>query len=128
MGTNFYWRHNACSCCGRYDERHICKSMVSFAGYFGLDEYGMPSANSPEITAWQDWKKRLLSGGEIWTEYGGRWGTAEFIDHVEATSPEARRRQYEWMVRNHGPDRIGVEPCKDWLDPEGFSFYGGEFS
>lgn len=136
MGTNYYWRHNICSCCGRYDELHICKSLVSFEGHFAEAErdetsgkYAPPAAL---IVSWSQWRNKLRDGGEVWDEYGLRHDTAEFIAFVEATDPVARRRQYEWCV-NHPHivpprriDRIG--PCGEWLDADGFSFYGGEFS
>lgn len=132
MGTNFYHRYNKCECCGRYDERHICKSGTSFQGYrndpadavlFPAD----PPVYDPEILSWADWKTHLQAGGEVWDEYGSRWDVGEFIDYVERSNPPQRRRQYDWMVAHRYDYSVvgGLE--HDWLDPEGFSFTDQEF-
>lgn len=136
MGTNYYWRHNICSCCGRYDSMHICKSLVSFQGYFDEAEWDDERREfkpaPPLIVSWQQWKAKLRAGeGEVWDEYGDRLDTEQFIADVEATDADNRRRQYDWVVRNDGLGyhrEFGVVPRGEWLDPDGFSFYGGEFS
>lgn len=123
MGTNYYHRSNICTCCGRYDERHICKSMLSFQGYkrpVGED------ASFTEVLSWADWKQELLAGGEIWSEYGYQVDTDQFIRDVESRAVQDRRRQYDWVQENG--NRYG-ERFRDryWLDADGFSFYDGEF-
>lgn len=128
MGTNYYHRTNICECCGRFDQQHICKSMVSFeAPVVWPDE--SPFAPVVAASSWQEWKARLVADGEVWDEYGKQWDVLEFIDGVEATDPDARRRQFDWMSK-HQPARTTTEPAygMDWLDPDGFSFYGGAFS
>lgn len=125
MGTNYYHRYDHCECCGRYDERHICKSLRTFRGY-RPDPDWPDEFTGPLLATWQQWKAELLKGGEVWDEYGRREETAAFIEAVEATKPEHRRRQYDWMVE-HARD-YGLSLGRDWLDPEGFSFAEGEFS
>lgn len=128
MGTNYYHRTNICDCCGRYDEQHICKSLVSFEAPVAWQD-PQPDGFVVTIKSWADWKARLLDGGEVWDEYGERIPTDEFIARVEATDPERRRWQYDWMAE-HLPERVSVQPAEgmDWLDADGFSFYGGAFS
>lgn len=136
MGTNYYWRHNICSCCGRYDQQHICKSLVMFRGYFDEPEWDNDRREfkpaPPLIVSWQQWRAKLRSDeGEVWDEYGDRLDTEEFILDVEATDADNRRRQYDAVVSYGTPfleRKFGVQPRGDWLDADGFSFYGGEFS
>src|SRR5690349_1926872 len=103
MGTNYYARKDACEHCGRGDEDiHICKSLVMFRGYGPGDPLG-------EIKSWADWRAVLEQGElRIFDEYGQEHSVAAFIADVEATAPEARRRQYDWMVAHS-------DPSNDWL-------------
>jgi hypothetical protein len=123
MGTNYYHRFNRCDCCGRYDERHICKSMTSFQGY--RPDPLWPDEDAPTIVSWADWKAALQTG-EVWDEYGRQLNVAQFIDDVEATGPARRRRQYDWMQENGARYRLKLD--HDWLDSEGFSFTDREFT
>ncbi len=132
MGTNYSWRHNICECCGRYDELHICKSFRTFRGHFG-EEWNGRTMRSLPIVSWQGWKTKLLSGGEVWDEYGQRRNTDVFIEEVESVSPADRRKHHDYCVEHYPPGAIGhravgVGPDMQWLCPDGFSFYGGEFS
>lgn len=124
MGTNFYHRFNKCDCCGRYDERHICKSGVIFRGYRRPD-YLDSDDPFTEVLSWADWKGMILAGGEVWDEYGEKSDVRDFIAYVESHAPEQRRRQFDWMLEN---DRESIREGRDWLDAEGFSFYSGEFT
>lgn len=126
MGTNYYHRYNHCDCCGRYDERHICKSMVTFRGY-RPDSDWPDDFTGPLLTSWRQWKAELLAGGSVWNEYGDALDTAEFIAAVESTRPDSRRRQYD-RVQENAYRHPGRPTDQDWLDGDGFSFYGGEFS
>lgn len=136
MGTNYHWRHNICDHCGRYDDWHICRSTTSFRGHFA-DEWPWNEAkrkfDPPKVlvASWAVWKMLLRHDGEVWDEYGVQRDVEEFIADVEKVKPEQRRRQYDW-VRDHpiGLDRPldQVVPGGTWLDEDGFSFYGGEFS
>lgn len=135
MGTNYYWRHNICSCCGRYDEWHICKSLVSFEGRFGEPDWDDAARKflpaPPTVASWRQWRDLIRSGGEVWDEYGKQVDVEEFISDVESTDRANRRRQYDWVVDHPDPfwDRkFGVVSRGEWLDEDGFSFYGGEFS
>ena len=127
MGTNYYAIHETCTSCGRCDRTHICKSLISFQGHFIWNNRGEPE---PWLTSWADWKDYLTNGPveHVVDEYGDKETVDDFIQMVEATSRDARRRQYDWMVA-HEPARCGrvAEGC-DWLDADGFSFYGGGFS
>lgn len=127
MSTNYYHRTNICSCCDRYDETHIGKNTSGFEAVIDWDtDDGRPVM---VVSTWQEWKERLLAGGEVYDEYGTRIPTDEFIAERESLSMDARRRQYDWMAANR-PSEISWVPERDhtWLDPEGFTFYGGEFS
>ncbi len=136
MGTNYYWRHNICTCCHRYDEQHICKSLTSFQAYFGdaeWDDTTKQFGTAPALIAsWADWKSVLAGDGAVFDEYGDRIEVAQFIADVEATDPSARRRQYDWCCAH--PRGMGIRaldqvvPGGDWLDADGFSFYGADFS
>lgn len=135
MSTNYYWRHNICSCCDRYDEWHIGKNLTSFEGRFGepdWDDKTRTFLNPPPVVAsWRQWRDLIRSGGQVWNEYGERIDTEVFIADVESTGEANRRRQYDWVANHTAPywDRkLGVVPRGEWLDEDGFSFYGGEFS
>jgi hypothetical protein len=123
MGTNYYHRFNACECCKRYDERHICKSMTSFQGFRPDPDW--PDDSTVSITSWAGWKQKIRADGEVWDEYGRQWDVEQFIADVETTSPESRRRQYDWMVE-HNHRYGGLD--HDWLDADGFSFTDTDFS
>lgn len=133
MGTNYFHRTNICKCCNRYDQQHICKSLVSFEAPFTYN-YSYETEEGTfgsSLTSWQAWKAHLLAGGEVWNEYGERLEVLEFVRLVESTEPGIRRWQYDY-VRNH--PRPGAPPTDkicdggQWLDADGFSFYGGAFS
>jgi hypothetical protein len=119
MGTNHYLHTNGCEHCGRYDELHIGKGWGSILR-------GHPD-REPPIRSWADWRRELAApGAEVWDEYGQREpDIGLFIALVESKPPEARRRHHD-LVRKNYPDVYAKG--LDWLDPEGFSFYGGEFS
>ena len=133
MGTNYYWRHSICTCCQRYDEWHICKSLASFRAHFGEEQwnaetlrYDLPPAL---VSSWAGWKELLRKDGQVWDEYGDQHDVDRFISDVEAVPTEARRRQYDWVAANRPSSHVGqVTQYGDWLDPDGYSFYGGEFS
>lgn len=133
MGTNYYHRTNICECCDRYDETHICKSLTSFEAVI---VWGGENDCERIVTvgSWQQWKYRILEGGQVWDEYGKMIPVATFVADVESVDPERRRWQYDWCVRNQGLSglRIPIVDCPtpdgEWLDADGFSFSGREFS
>lgn len=127
MGTNYDWIENDCHFCGRSDRLHIGKSYRMFEGHW---HYDLNGEIVWDIASWQDWKDRFLNGhGWIVDEYGAYVNIDHFIAKVEAVPVEDRRRQYD-AVAAGWPGRASddPEPQRDWLDAEGFSFYGGEFS
>ena len=138
MGTNHYVRSEAaqpkptCPTCNHTPERpeplelHISKSYRMFQGYREADGNTTPYG---EIVSVQDWSDVLRGerGGpplRIFSEYGDEWTVDQFLDAVYETDRAERGRQYRWMV-DHYP---AEQRQQDWLDPEGFSFHGGEFS
>ena len=127
MGTNYYAHINECEHCGRHETRHICKSLVSFNGHVDWDDEDDDYAVM--LPSWRDWKAYLRSYRvRIFDEYGSEYPVEAFIRKVEATNPDARARQYRWVL-THDAGRVDVvEPGGTWLDPDGFSFYGGDFS
>lgn len=124
MGANYYHRFGHCDCCGRYDERHICKSLVMFQGYRPDPDW--PEDPTPTLVTWEGWKLALRADGTVWDEYGREHDVESFIADVEATKPEYRRRQYDWVQENRYG--YGRDADSDWLDPDGFSFCNREFS
>lgn len=77
------------------------------------------------FNSWAAWKNFLLRNEcsvTIRDEYGTEHDVHTIIKKVEGVAPESRGSQYRWIVENgHSLDR-------DWLDPDGYSFYAGEFS
>jgi len=130
MGTNYHAARNHCDSCGRHDPLHICKSHVSFEGHFVTDwDKQGPWQVRPWLTSWAGWKTYLRSDevAFVQDEYGEMFDVEDFIQAVELSSPEARRRQYDWCA-DSGRKVDVIEPGADWLDADGFSFYGGGFS
>lgn len=129
MGTNYYWNSEPCDHCGRSDEQvHICKSLNSFRGHFLWNDEA--DAYTPWLVSWEQWKDYLRNHtGRLVDEYGGRHDVEDFIGRVEAVPMEARRRQFDWVLTHRrGQASETPSPSGDWLDADGFSFYGGEFS
>lgn len=133
MGTNRYVHYAACSCCGRFDTLHICKNYTMFRGYPADPDWPQDPSPTPfgPLIAWSDWKRVLLSDGvTLWNEYGDQEDIGEFIATVEGTDTDARTRQYRAVVQHHYREgkTDAVIPGGEWLDPDDFSFYAGEFS
>ncbi len=136
MGTNYFAIKDECTCCGRVDEVHICKSLRSFeAPRVWDDDAGEWGDYVLGPSSWAEWKARLIEREEdVVDEYGKRYTAAEFIAMVEddhddlARTAEARRRQYDWCVAND-PGSVSAGPAigKTWLDPDGFTFTGASF-
>lgn len=128
MSTNYYARYNTCDCCKRYDELHIGK----FAGKSWSFEGHFQDWNAPWLTTAEQWRQFLRSSeATIVNEYGREESVEEFIASIDEVSRSDRRRQYDWLDarrREYGEYMDRVEPAHDWLDPEGYSFHGGEFS
>lgn len=129
MGTNYYHRTDICPCCSRYEVTHICKSHITFEAIVQWNDDGTMAV---VVSSWAQWKDRLRAGGEVWNEYREIIPTERFIADVEATDPQARRRQYDWLRDERPvwmqPHLDSVSPDGEWLDADGFSFSGREFS
>lgn len=134
MSTNYYWHTDPCGSCGRTDEPlHIYQTPSGFEGHFRWNpdtgEY------DPWLVSWADWKAWLLAadGGRIIDEYGREHTVAEFVEFIESVPMDRRRRQYDYVTTRYRPGMlgsrgVGIGKGLDWLDPDGFTFYGGEFS
>lgn len=131
MSTNMYWhvgetresQHCRSCSCTEPIVLHIGKyagAALSFEGHFG----------PYKLTSWAEWQAALRSSGHVETEYGSRVPTETFIAEVEGALKSDRRRQYDWVRDHHRLDDLldRVEPGYYWLDADGFTFHGGEFS
>ena len=122
MGTNFYWYPPD----HKDDEEeplHIGKRSGAGGGLLSYSFQGHREGVDTKIDSWAKWKACLLSGGHVRDEYDQVIDTQEFIAQVEATTPENRRRQFDWM-RDHG---YPLGPEGDWLCDDGFSFTYKDF-
>ena len=105
MGTNYYHRTNICPKCGRFDEQHIGKSSAGWSFSFHGTE---------AIRSYKEWLVLLEAGGKIFNEYD-----EEIPLHKLKALVEAKRGG-----RNHTREY----PGDNWVDAEGHSFSGYEFS
>lgn len=127
MGTNYFAStppcEAACEHCSKSEPVHICKSLISFRAY--RTEYEGQEHRLGPIGSWAEWKTVLRSPAVVGVvdEYGDRYTVEGFIDAVETTEPAQRRRQHD-MAQDSQYRGSG----QDWLCPDGFSFYNGEFS
>lgn len=132
MSTNYYWRRNICTCCDRYDELHVghfAGGGWSFQGYipqpFGDESH-------PLLTSWVLWKAELRKPGQLWSEHGYERPVEGFIEDIDAVPTKSRRRQYDWLKAH--PESVDqsrldrIEAGCDWLDEDGYSFHGGDFT
>lgn len=108
MGTNYYFRHNCCEYCERYDELHIGKSSLGWTFSFrGHKELG--------INSWKDWQEFIENNeGDIFDEYGS------------PASLESLRNLVE--VKRDGRNHSVEYPDGHYLDLEGHSFSYHGFS
>lgn len=137
MGTNYYLRVDQCGACGRYDDLHICKSLINFDTIRSWEDDTFDQRI--DVGSWAEWKVVLRTARRavVRDEYGTEYAVEEFIRRVETPSPgrtpeeemAGRRWQYDWIAKHH-PDEISDGPAVDktWLDPEGFTFSGRGFS
>lgn len=129
MGTNYYWHDKPCEHCGRYEDIHVGKSMMTWRAYFHslLDDehpdwgYQYESPVGFPILSLADWRLVFTQRcGELWDEYGRKIDDpVAWLDEATAWKPGPDGWKYldEDMSRGVG-----------WLDPDGFRFYAGEFS
>jgi hypothetical protein len=115
MGTNYFWREDPCSKCGRGDEIHIGKSSAGWEfSFHGTDE----------IRSWKGWQDKLQSGGLIFDEYGREVSLDDFRNTVENRSHPSGLKNHTDYCAKHHPFSYEVQ----WKDDEGYSFSPGEFS
>lgn len=128
MGTNYYVRSRICECCGRYDEDHICKSLSTFEAKRRWDDDACETVI--ECGSWAEWRTFLRSNVvEVWDEYGNQHDVEDFIRDVEYMPPESRGRQHQFMLADYAHEvSDGPANGMSWLDPDGYSFSGREFS
>ena len=131
MGTNYYWRDQPCEHCGRWDEMHVCKSGSTWHGY----RHELFNPQNPEwgydpqsplgfpIVSVADWRTVFTERpGELWDEYDRRIeDPLAWLADMRPPEGEARANKLRWHLD-------GFADGRDWWDPEGFHFYGGEFS
>lgn len=119
MGTNYYWHDRPCSHCGRHDEIHVCKSRTIWRAYEHRllhpehPEWGH-AVESPfgfELRTFAQWREILTTRpGELYDEYGVRIeDVAKWLDEVPAV------------------ERRSKSDGGEFLDPDGYRFFGGEF-
>jgi hypothetical protein len=136
MGTNYYVEDDpTCNNPAHTLTLHIGKSSAGWV--FGFRAY-------PEkgLISWAAWQAFLLRpGGEprvIVDEYGREQKFEEFRDFVEAKQRSEGRppdkSNYSRLAEStrRDPNLYGyyrpADPEVEWLDPEGYDFYAGEFS
>ena len=112
MGTNYYVRTNGCDKCERFDEVHIGKSSMgwtfSFRGYKStLDPFGI-------IVSAKQWF-RVLKDRAIYDEYGDEVRFSELKELVKVKAKEENNHADQYNDGN-------------WIDDDGHSFSGTEFS
>lgn len=144
MSTNYYVQYNECLYCQQRPESlHIGKAVgdgygpiwSSFEGHFTTSEDG---TQLRWLTSWKEWHIYLYevvitkAEAVIIDEYGLTVSLNQFVMLVEVTKKEQREKQFRAAQRNRRylqlSDASRVLPNRDWLDEDGFSFYGGEFS
>jgi hypothetical protein len=105
VGTNYYHRFNECSCCGRYDERHIGKSSAGWT--FSFQAY-------QDVNSFDEWKERLKEG-KIVDEYGVELTLEEFVEMVKSKQTNGK---------NHA---ITYPNDDNFVDKDGYSFSNRDF-
>jgi hypothetical protein len=118
MGINYYHFPHECPCCRHKDRAHIGKSSWGWTFSFQGTE---------TIRSWRDWQLILSAGGEIRDEYG----CTVPLDDLRALIESKRTAQHNHTTycrsSNDPWTRLyGNEEC--WLDEEGNSFSGRDFS
>jgi hypothetical protein len=123
MGTNYYLKKKACTCCGARDESktiHIGKGSVGWSFSF----HGIPG----EIETEKDWKALIDNPDyDIVNEYDEIVDKKEFWEYVES---KRKLKNHTTFCRNSKDESIRSHGLKDcWYDNEtGSSFSKGEFS
>lgn len=128
MGTNYYYRINNCTSCGRFEDIHVGKRSGTWRAYpHKLQDKDHPEwgydPESPfgfEVMSREDWRRVFTEiKGELWTEY------KELIPDALAWLDE----QKPWTPTPDGLRYLNgdIQLGRGWLDANGFKFYSGEF-
>lgn len=108
MGTNYYYRTNACKTCGHSEyEIHIGKNSYGW-------QFSFQSAY--ECRSWKDWQLLFEScEGDIYDEYGDKMSVKDFKELVKTKQIKG--------LKNHA--ELYSDRC--FIDDEGYSFSEYEF-
>lgn len=126
MGTNFYLVENACSHCGRSDEkRHIGKRSggwkFTWRGYTRVP---------PFLTTYREWAARIGDPlNHVVDEYGHRYAGHEFLAMVQAWDADPKNTQdhVTYMLDPKNVD-LFASHVNYWQDGDGHAFIGEEFA
>ena len=120
--TRFFWRHNACAHCGRYDEMYIGAAFDGmfkflFQGY----RRGPKGLLLKKVVSFEDWVTLLESGGKIYDQYERQWTIKEFLALVN----ENQDRKCDFLYSRKDFYFRGAH-C--WQDNADYSFCDGEWN
>lgn len=117
MGTNYYAVFNACPHCKAGEREHIGKSSLGW-------EFSFHGTES--IRMWSTWKERLSEPDTlIEDEYGSEISYQDFVTKVEASKGKTNTVDY---LHQEGRTELFSGYNRYWKDPEGWSFFNGEFT
>ncbi len=109
MSTNYYWHQS-----NGWAPLHIGKKSSGWTFSFrGHPELG--------IKSYTDWKYELKGPGVLKDEYGGTVAIETFLAMVDEAGKEPENKNHAELYG----DMPGWPAC--YLDPDGYSFYDGEF-
>jgi len=118
MKVNYYTGENYCESCKRFDKFcHI--GVAAFGHAFIFRGYTWA-----KLESWQDWKE-YLKIKEIYDEFGDRVSYSWFVNYIETyKSPDYVS---EDNMKNISVNEVALS-IHDWIDDEGYSFRGQEFT
>lgn len=112
MGTNYYLRLRFCSCCGRYDERHIGKSSAGWKFIFRVHENIDVNEWKGETLHYKNWSDEE----GIFNEYGDKVSYDDFWE----------------LVKNKQDGKPHLTPLGEmhraWIDENGYNVCNYDFS
>lgn len=130
MGTNYYWRHDACTHCHRHEQTHVGKSShgwsFGFHGFRNSDTDWQPEVFGRPVVSRADWARVFKDfPGVLVNEYDEQIpDPVAWITALEPPTDSQIAREYD-RSRPRWPE---VNDAREWRDTEGFRFYAGEFS
>lgn len=131
MGTNYYFRYNICSHCGRYDSLHIGKNSYGWQFTFqALDEFFdapfLDGKVTLQVNSFLEWKEIIEryvvkeKTAKIYNEYGDVISVQDFYDIIEKSKGEKNHRDY--MLQERKYDETSFK------DSDGNAFINVDFS